>query len=116
MLPPFYFSDQLAIRVVHIDGEIHFPYGMGRAGQAGIVAADCHFHAIENLFVRLGDEMLCSLPDRLVDCRIVLLCGHDEIGLLDPSLLVAFIFVNKDASRGFHNSHACAGLLGHRRS
>ena len=58
---------------------------MGGAGEARVVAADGHLHPVEHA---LGELVgLDILPGRQVDGpvhgQVIVLCGHDDVGLAD---------------------------------
>ena len=83
---------------------------MGGTGNAGVIRSHEHFHsmpqAVFSKVHKLGDELLKIL----LDIGVVLVGRYADIRRDTLPVLVEFIGVKQDASRGFHAAVASAGV------
>ena len=92
--------------------QIHLAGGVGRAAQAGIVAADYGFNAVEHAGIQplALDEMFGDLEDTTVHCQIVLACGDDQVDPTDQALLVNLVMMEEGAAWRLGGADALEGV------
>ncbi|MEY3254645.1 MAG: hypothetical protein RJA01_651 [Actinomycetota bacterium] len=83
--------------------EGHLSGGVGGAGEAGVVAADSGFDAVEETFgdIFAVDVVFGDLGDGFVHGQVVLARGDDQVHLLDEAVVVYFVVVEEGATGGF---------------
>ncbi len=86
----------------------HLPHSVGGAGEARIVAPDHVLHAVQSPFphIRSLDVLPGDLVHSPVHGEVIVAGGHNEVDLLENTVLVHFVMVDEGSPGCLHDADA----------